>query len=67
MLHGGKRQGQGGGLQHFLKSLGSVDCESDCCWVWADCENSEVTCEDSVGCEASCGDGSSLYISCKAT
>jgi hypothetical protein len=68
MLHVGKRQGKGpGDLQHFLKSLGSIDCESNCCWAYADCDGGgEVYCEDSVGCSASCY-GTTVSYSCKAT
>jgi hypothetical protein len=66
-LHVGKRQGQGGGLQHFLKSLGGVACESDCCWASANCDGAEVTCIDSYGCEASCGDGSYAVAICGET
>jgi hypothetical protein len=50
-----------------LKSLGRGECEADCCWAWADCDGWEVTCEDSVGCEASCGDGSYAVYYCDAT
>jgi hypothetical protein len=66
-LHVGKRQSQGGGLQRFLKSLGGVVCESDCCWAWADCDGGEVYCADSLGCEASCPDGSYATYSCYET
>src|SRR5436305_14494030 len=65
-LHVGKRQGQGGGLQHFLKSLGGAACESDCCWAYADCDDAAVSC-DSFGCEASCGDGESAAFYCDET
>jgi len=65
-LHVGKRQGQGGGLQHFLKSLGGGMCESDCCWAWADCPGWEVYCSQSE-CAAWCPDGSYAWYQCDAT
>lgn len=55
MLHVGKRQGQGGDLQHFLKSLGGYACDSDCCWAKADCDGAGTYC-DSSGCAAWCDD-----------
>lgn len=69
MLHVGKRQGQrGSDLQHFLKSLGALECEADCCWAYADCGDygGAVYC-DSAGCGASCDDGSSAVVVCEET
>jgi hypothetical protein len=65
MMNVGKRQGQGG-LEHFLKSLGSAGCESGCCWATANCDGADVSCSSS-GCSASCADGSHASVTCDAT
>jgi hypothetical protein len=46
------------------KSSSEVVCESDCCWAWADCEGSRVTCSE-LYCGASCGDGQYAEYICE--
>jgi hypothetical protein len=66
MLQVGKRQGHGGGgLEHFLKTLGNSGCESSCCWATANCDGADTECS-ATRCDAWCGDGSHAGYSCLA-
>jgi hypothetical protein len=66
MLQVGKRQGQGHGLQHFLKTLGGSACDSNCCWATANCDGADTECS-STRCDAWCADGSHSGTACNAT
>lgn len=66
-LNVGKRNGKPGDIRYFLKSLGSSDCQSGCCWASAQCDGAAHTYCDSSGCDAWCDDGTSASYSCNAT
>jgi hypothetical protein len=60
MLRVGKQKG---GLQSFLKDLGSSGCSSSCCWATANCDGADTQCSSS-GCDAYCADGSHAGVTC---
>jgi hypothetical protein len=62
LVHSGKHQG---GLEYFLKSLGSSECSSSCCWATANCDGAGTRCT-STQCDAWCADGTSSTTVCDA-
>ncbi len=54
------------GLEHFLKTLDSSSCTSNCCWAEANCAGGVTDCSE-TRCTASCPDGSRAGYTCPAT